>query len=67
MPQAALREVLAAAGLQGEVEIEGDDPVLPIRYRVAAAAAGSLGALGVAAAKLWREPASAQRSPPCKP
>ena len=58
MPQAALREVLAAAGLQGEVEIQADDPVLPMRYRVAAAAAGSLGALGVAAAKLWREPQS---------
>lgn len=56
MPQAALREVLAAAGLQGEVEIEGDDPVLPVRYRVAAAASGSLGALGVAAASLWQQP-----------
>ena len=56
MPGAALREVLAAAGLQGEVEIQGDDPVLPIRYRVAAAASGSLGALGVAAASLWPQP-----------
>ncbi len=58
MPEAALREVLAAAGLQGEVEMQGDDPVLPIRFRVGAAAAGSLGALGVAAAKLWPQPQS---------
>ena len=56
MPQAALRELLDAAGLDGEVEIHGDDPVLPIRYRVAAAASASLGALGLAAAKLWEHP-----------
>jgi len=56
MPQAALREVLAAAGLQGEVEFAGDDPVLPVRYRIGAAGAASLGALGLAAAALVREP-----------
>jgi crotonobetainyl-CoA:carnitine CoA-transferase CaiB-like acyl-CoA transferase len=60
MAQAALREVLAAAGLRGEVEgaveIRGDDPVLPIRYRVAAAGAASLGALGLAAAALVAKP-----------
>ncbi|HEU5175926.1 MAG TPA: CoA transferase [Burkholderiales bacterium] len=56
MPQAALREVLAAAGLQGEVEFFGDDPVLPIRYRVGAAGAAALGALGLGAAKLLSEP-----------
>ena len=56
MPQAALREVLAAAGLQGEVEFLGDDPVLPIRYRVAAAGAAALGALGLAAARLSGTP-----------
>ena len=56
MPQAALREILAAAGLQGEVEFAGDDPVLPIRYRVAAAGAASLGALGLAAAELSGKP-----------
>ena len=56
MPQAALREVLAAAGLQGEVEFAGDDPVLPLRYRIGAAGAASLGALGLAAAALVREP-----------
>jgi crotonobetainyl-CoA:carnitine CoA-transferase CaiB-like acyl-CoA transferase len=60
MPHAALREVLAAAGLEGAaqsaVEIRGDDPVLPIRCRVAAAASASLAALGVAAARLHPEP-----------
>ena len=49
MPQAALRELLLGAGLEETpVEITGDDPVLPVRYRVAAAASASLGALGVA-------------------
>jgi len=53
MPQAALREILLAAGLDfSEVDFAGDDPVLPIRYRVAAAGAASLGALGLAVAKL---------------
>ena len=60
MPQAALREILAAAGLRGEVEdaveIRGDDAVLPVRYRVAAAGAASLGALGLAAAELYGKP-----------
>jgi hypothetical protein len=57
MPQAALREVLGEAQLDSNqaVEIAGDDPVLPIRYRVAAAAAGALGALGVAVAGLSRK------------
>jgi crotonobetainyl-CoA:carnitine CoA-transferase CaiB-like acyl-CoA transferase len=52
MPQAALREVLLAAGVGGEVHIDGDDPVLPVRYRIAAAASASLGALGLAVARL---------------
>ncbi len=53
MPQAALREVLLAAGLDhSDVDIVGDDPVLPLRYRVAAAACGALGALGVSINKL---------------
>jgi hypothetical protein len=48
MPQVALREVLLAAGMDfSAVEFTGDDPVLPLRYRVAAAACGALGALGV--------------------
>ena len=54
MPQAALRELLLAANLEPHaVQISGDDPVLPIRYRVAAAASAALGALGVAVARLW--------------
>jgi crotonobetainyl-CoA:carnitine CoA-transferase CaiB-like acyl-CoA transferase len=55
MPQTALREVLAAAGFDaaGEAAIRGDDPVLPIRYRVGTAGAASLAALGLAVAKVW--------------
>ena len=53
MPQAALREVLLAGGVDSaEVHFAGDDPVLPLRYRVAAAACGSLGALGISINKL---------------
>ena len=49
MPQAALRELLLGAGLaETPVRIDGDDPVLPVRYRIAAAASASLAALGVA-------------------
>jgi crotonobetainyl-CoA:carnitine CoA-transferase CaiB-like acyl-CoA transferase len=56
MPQAALRELLEAAGLRGEVEFRGADPVLPVRYRIGEAGAAALGALGRAAADLWSEP-----------
>jgi crotonobetainyl-CoA:carnitine CoA-transferase CaiB-like acyl-CoA transferase len=57
MPQAALRELFLAANLEGmPVQVHGDDPVLPIRYRVAAAACAALGALGVAVANLWERP-----------
>lgn len=53
MPQAALREVLAAAGTDfSPVQFTGDDPVLPLRYRVGAAACGALGALGVSINRL---------------
>jgi crotonobetainyl-CoA:carnitine CoA-transferase CaiB-like acyl-CoA transferase len=53
MPQAALREVLLAAGVEAaEVNFAGDDPVLPLRYRVAAAACGALGALGISITSL---------------
>jgi crotonobetainyl-CoA:carnitine CoA-transferase CaiB-like acyl-CoA transferase len=56
MPQAALHEILAGAGLDPlPVEFIGDDPVLPIRYRVAAAASAALGALGVAVTRLFNE------------
>jgi len=57
MPQAALRELFLAANLEAmPVQVRGDDPVLPIRYRVAAAASAALGALGVAVANLWEKP-----------
>jgi crotonobetainyl-CoA:carnitine CoA-transferase CaiB-like acyl-CoA transferase len=57
MPQAALREIVLAAGLDpAPVEIVGEDPVLPIRYRVAAAASASLAALGLSVANLSGKP-----------
>jgi crotonobetainyl-CoA:carnitine CoA-transferase CaiB-like acyl-CoA transferase len=54
MPHVALQEVLGEAKFDSKetVQIVGDDPVLPIRYRVAAAASASLAALGLAAARL---------------
>jgi crotonobetainyl-CoA:carnitine CoA-transferase CaiB-like acyl-CoA transferase len=54
MPQAALRELLALGGLQGEAQISGADPVLRTPYRVGAAGAAALAAVGLAAAELWR-------------
>jgi crotonobetainyl-CoA:carnitine CoA-transferase CaiB-like acyl-CoA transferase len=54
MPQAALRELLALARLEGEAAIAGADPVLRTPYRVGAAGAASLAATGIAAAELWR-------------
>jgi crotonobetainyl-CoA:carnitine CoA-transferase CaiB-like acyl-CoA transferase len=55
MPRAALRELVLAAGLEETpVEIIGDDPVLPVRYRIAAAASAALGALGVGVTGLSR-------------
>ena len=60
MPQAALREILLAAGFDADkgrdVDIVGDDPVLPVPYRVAAAAAAALGARGLAVADLLGKP-----------
>ena len=47
------REVLRSVGAQeAPVEIFGDDPVLPVRYRIAAAASAALGALGIAVTSL---------------
>jgi crotonobetainyl-CoA:carnitine CoA-transferase CaiB-like acyl-CoA transferase len=54
MPQAALREILALARLESEADITGADPVLRTPYRVGAAGAASLAAVGIAAAALWR-------------
>jgi crotonobetainyl-CoA:carnitine CoA-transferase CaiB-like acyl-CoA transferase len=54
MPQAALRELLALAGMEGEAQIRGADPVLRTPYRVGASGAAALAATGIAAAELWR-------------
>ena len=56
MPLAALREILAAADFRPSEtpDIRGADPVLRTRYRVGAAGAAALGALGLAAAHLWQ-------------
>lgn len=55
MPQAALSEILAAARFDapGMAAIAGDDPVLPVRYRIGTAGAASLAALGLAVDELW--------------
>ena len=57
MPHAALNELIALAGLPqpaaGQVRIEGNDPVLPTRYRIGAAGAAALAATGLAADDLW--------------
>jgi len=53
MPLAALREILAAAGVEASElpEIAGADPVVRTRYRVGTAGAAALAALGLAAAR----------------
>ena len=53
MPQAALRELLALGNLAGEAHFAGADPVLRTPYRVGAAGAAALGAVGLAASELW--------------
>jgi crotonobetainyl-CoA:carnitine CoA-transferase CaiB-like acyl-CoA transferase len=58
MLRSALQEILRAAaigpGAADAVRFSGADPVLPTRYRVGTAGAAALGALGIAAARLWR-------------
>ena len=53
MPDAALRELLAAAQIEaaGWPQISGADPVLPTPYRIGTAGAAALAALGVGAAR----------------
>ena len=48
-------EILDSAGFatKARPEIRGADPVLPIPYRVGAAGAAALGALGLGVARLW--------------
>jgi len=53
MAQAALKELLALARVEGEAQIAGADPVLRTPYRVGTAGAAALAATGVAAAELW--------------
>src|SRR5687767_12365044 len=55
MAQAALDEILAAAGLgaAAAVDFTGEDPVLPARYRIGTAGAAALAALGLAVAGVW--------------
>ena len=53
MPQAALRELLALGNLAGEADFAGADPVLRTPYRVGAAGAAALGAVGLGASELW--------------
>ena len=58
MPQRALRELIALAGLaepeSGQIRIAGDDPVFPTPYRIAASGAAAVAAVAYAAAELWR-------------
>jgi crotonobetainyl-CoA:carnitine CoA-transferase CaiB-like acyl-CoA transferase len=54
MPQAALKELLALARVEGEAQIAGADPVLRTPYRVGTAGAAALAAVGLAASELWR-------------
>jgi len=53
---AALEELTKLANLPAEnaVEITGDDPVLPTRYRIGTAGAALQAATGLAAAALWK-------------
>jgi len=53
MPQAALRELLELGKLQGEARFSGTDPVLRTPYRIGAAGAAALAAVGLAASELW--------------
>lgn len=55
MPQAALSEILAAARFDapGMAAIAGEDPVLPVRYRIGSAGAAALAALGLAVDEVW--------------
>jgi len=49
----ALDEILRSVGAEPmPVEIVGGDPVLPVRYRIATAAAAALAALGIAVTRL---------------
>jgi crotonobetainyl-CoA:carnitine CoA-transferase CaiB-like acyl-CoA transferase len=57
MPYAALAELLkaatGAASSRNRIEIRGDDPVFPTRYRVSAAGAAAIASCAIAADELW--------------
>ena len=57
MSHAALDELLNFAACakpsRGEVEIRGDDPILPTRFRIGRAGAAAIAASAMAAAELW--------------
>lgn len=57
-PRALLTELWREAGgapaALDRVTLTGDDPVLPMPFRVGAAALATIGAAGLAAAELWR-------------
>ena len=55
MALAALSEILAAARFDAPAmaAIKGEDPVLPVRYRIGTAGAAALAALGLAVEELW--------------
>ena len=57
MPRKALGQVLESVGWDrtpaDHLQIEGSDPVLPSNFRIGAAGAATIGAVGLAAADLW--------------
>ncbi len=57
MPLAALAELLGLFDLEqpkaGEIEIRGNDPVLPTRFQIGKAGAAAIAASAIAAAELW--------------
>ncbi len=65
MPHSTLDELLSLASLAkpqaGEIEIRGDDPVLPTRYRIGLAASTAIAASALAAAELWAMRAAKSR------
>jgi crotonobetainyl-CoA:carnitine CoA-transferase CaiB-like acyl-CoA transferase len=58
IPQDTLGQILKTADIDptraAEVSISGSDPVLPTRFLMGASGAAALGAVGLAAADLWR-------------
>ena len=57
MPRIALAELLAVAGVvsrdERRIDIHGEDPVFPTRFRMGTAGAAAIAACAVAADDLW--------------